>query len=268
MTMDLVGRLSFGAVFFGLAAAAIVLLMAPTVIVLVVSLTDSYALRFPPPGYSLRWYASLLDSADIVEATVISLKVAFAATAVAIALAVPAALYIARSRSIVARALDNIFMSPLILPSLAFGLALVMLITTLGYPLSIYSLIAGHVVVSVPLVLRTTVAALARLDPALLESSESLGASSFYTFRRVTFPSIRAGVSAGAFIAFLASFDNIPVSLFLSDARTVVLPIRMWHLMEGSLDVRVAAVSGVLIVATLLLVVLMERLTGVSRHLR
>ncbi len=115
-------------------------------------------------------------------------------------------------------------------------------------PVSPLTLVIGHTVVCVPYVVRTTVAALAQLDPALLESSASLGASRLYTFRRVTLPLIRPGILAGAFIAFMSSFDNVPVSLFLRDARTDMLPIRMWQDLEGKLDVTIAAVSGVMIV--------------------
>src|SRR5258705_9688560 len=159
-------------------------------------------------------------------------------------------------------------MAPLILPALALGLALVLLVTRAGFPLSIYTLVIGHIVVCVPFVLRTALASLARLDPALLESSESLGASRFYTFWHVTVPSIRTGIVAGAFIAFLSSFDNIAVSLFLADARTMVLPIRMWQMMENNLDSRVAAISGVIVLVTIVVTVVMDRLIDLKQHLR
>ncbi len=146
--------------------------------------------------------------------------------------------------------LDSLFMSPLVLPALAFGLASLMFFSLIGLPISPLTLIIGHTVVCVPYVVRTTVAALAQLNPALLESSASLGASKLYTFRRVTLPLIRPGILAGAFIAFMSSFDNVPVSLFLRDARTDMLPIRMWQDLEGRLDVTIAAVSGVMIAVT------------------
>jgi putative spermidine/putrescine transport system permease protein len=259
---------SFHLLMGAAAAFTLLLLFAPTLVVLVTSFNDGQTIRFPPQAYSLRQYIALADSPDIVEATRTSLIVAGAATLISTLLAVPAAIYVARGRSFTARMLDNFFMSPLILPAIAFGLALVMLVTSLGFPLSLWTLIAGHVVVIVPLILRTSVAALARLDPALLESSESLGASRFFTFRHVTLPAIRPGILAGAFIAFLSSFDNIPVSLFLADARTNVLPIRMWQLMEGSLDPRVAAVSGALVIVTLALVFAMDRWVGLGRQLK
>src|SRR5437016_700904 len=190
-------RWSF-ALAFGLAGGiAIVLLVAPTLIVLVTSFTSAYSLKFPPPGYSARWYLALWnDSPEILAAAWLSVEVAALATAIATVLAVACAVALARRREAWARVLDAVFMSPLMLPTLA------------------------------------------------------------------------PGVAAGAFIAFMASFDHVAISLFRSDARSEVLPIRMWHIIEANLDVRAAAASGVLIGAAVVLMLLLERLTGVSRHLR
>ena len=126
---------------------------------------------------------------------------------------------------------------------------------------------AGHTVVCLPYVMRTTIASLAQLDPGLLEASESLGAGRWLTFRRVTLPLIGKGVGAGAFIAFMASFDNVPVSLFLADARTELLPIHMWQIIDNDLDVRTAAVSGVLIAFTVILMLVAERFAGLTRQI-
>jgi putative spermidine/putrescine transport system permease protein len=128
--------------------------------------------------------------------------------------------------------------------------------------------VIGHVAITTPYILRTTSASLVQLDAALIESARSLGASAWFTFRTVTLPLIVPGIAAGAFIAFMASFDNVAISLFLSDARSEMLPIRLWHIIEASLDVRAAAVSGVLIGATIVLVVIMERVAGISKHMR
>ena len=86
--------------------------------------------------------------------------------------------------------------------------------------------------------------------------------------RRVTLPLIFPGIAAGAFLAFMASVDNVPVSLFLSTARTDMLPIRMWGMMEATLDVRIAAISGILITAAFLLMLLMEWTVGLTRRMR
>jgi len=181
---------------------------------------------------------------------------------------VSAALAIGRSNQAWARTLDMIFMSPLLLPALAFGFAILMMFSLLGYRPSVWTLAKGHIVVCVPFVIRTTIASLAQLDAALLESSYSLGAGPTYTFRRVTLPLIRRGVAAGAFIAFMSSFDNVPVSLFLQDARHLMLPIHLWDIIHSELDARAASASGALIILTLVLMIFMERFVGVSRFMK
>ncbi|MEI7443754.1 MAG: ABC transporter permease subunit [Burkholderiales bacterium] len=262
-------RRSFGVAFGLLAAVAIVLLMAPTVVVLITSFTSGFSLKFPPPGWSPRWYLALWnESPEILDAFVLSLKVAAIATSVSIVLAVAAALAIARRHEAWARGVESLFLSPLMLPTLALGLALLMLFNLAGTGLSFTTLVIGHVAITAPYVFRTTAASLLQLDASLLESARSLGGSPVFVFRTVTLPLVLRGVLAGAFIGFMYSFDNVAVSLFLSDARSEVLPIRMWHLIESNLDVRAAAMSGVLIAATLVLMVVMERVAGISRHLR
>lgn len=258
---------SFKAIMWLLAALSVVLILAPTIIILIVSFTSDQSLRFPPSGFSVQWYVALAQDRVLKLAAWNSLKVALATTILSVVLGVAAALTLARSRMWQARVLDQLFMSPLVLPALAFALAALMLFSMTRFPISTVSLVIGHTVVCVPYVIRNTVAALHQVDPALLECSSNLGATKWYTFRRVTLPLIRPGILAGAFICFMASFDNVPVSLFLRDAATDMLPIRMWQNLENSLDVTIAAVSGVLIAFTVAMMLLMERLTGFSRRL-
>jgi putative spermidine/putrescine transport system permease protein len=259
--------LSLRIVFGTLAAIALVFLVAPTIIVLLTSFTASESLKFPPAGYSLRWYRALLDADQMQAAAWNSTIVAVWTTIVSVVLGTAGALAIARSDARWARVCDVLFMSPLILPALAFGFAALVYIHLLGFEPSIPFLIVGHVVVCVPFVLRTTIAALAQLDAALLDASASLGATRWMTFRRVTLPLIGRGIGAGAFLAFMASFDNVPVSLFLADERTEVLPIHLWQQIDTNLDVRTAAVSGLIVIATIALMVLAERFAGLSRQL-
>ena len=255
-------------VFAVLAGVALVVLVAPSIVVLLMSLTDSASLRFPPQGLSLRWYRALLDSTQMQQAAWTSLNVATWTTAISAVLGTAAALAISRSTSPWVRASDLFFMSPLVLPALAFGFAALIFIYQLGLRPSLPFLILGHVVVCVPLLLRTTLAALSQLDPALLDASATLGAGGWMTFRRVTLPLIGRGVEAGAFLCFMASFDNVPVSLFLADERTQVLPIYLWQQIEDNLDVRTAAASGLIVLATLLLMILVERAAGLTRQMR
>src|SRR5713226_8001853 len=189
---------TFHGVMALLAIAAVVILVAPTLIVIIVSFTSGFSLKFPPPGYSLRWYAALIDAWQLHFAAVNSLKIALWTTAISILLGVLAALGIGRSKTLTAKVLDSLFMSPLVLPALAFGLSALMLFSVVGLPVSPLTLVIGHTVVCVPYVVRNTVAALAQLEPTLLESSAVLGASRTYTFRRIVLPLIRPGVIAGA----------------------------------------------------------------------
>jgi putative spermidine/putrescine transport system permease protein len=260
--------LSLKAAFGLLAALALIVLVAPTVVVLITSFTASQSLRFPPAGLSLRWYAALLDADQMQRAAWNSLVVAFWATVISVISGTAAAVAIARSRLRVIRAADVLFMSPLLLPALAFGFAALIFVNRLGFTPNIPFLVLGHVIVCVPFVLRTTLASLSQVDPALFEASESLGAGRAMTFRRVTLPLISGGVGAGGFLAFMASFDNVPVSLFLADERTEVLPIHLWQQIDTNLDVRTAAASGVIVILTLALMILAEKLAGLTRQMR
>lgn len=255
-------------VFGVLAAIALVFLVAPTLVILITSFTDSESLKFPPDGFSLRWYQALLEADQMQRAAWNSLVVAFWTTAICVFLGTPASIAMARSRHPWVRACDVLFMSPLLLPALAFGFAALIFINRMGLRPSIPFLVLGHVIVCVPFVLRTTVAAMSQLDPALLDASRSLGASEWTTFRRITLPLIAKGIAAGAFLAFMASFDNVPVSLFLADERTEVLPIHLWQQIESNLDVRTAAASGVIVMLTLALMMIAERTAGLTRQMR
>ena len=265
------GDLSYSLVIGGLATLALLIIVAPVVIVLMTSFTEGRSLKFPPTGFSLQWYEALFDpskSRQIHRAVSNSLEVAAWSTGFGILFGSMASLGLARNRHRLARVADGLFLSPLVLPGLTFGLAALMYFTLIGFRPSLNLIIAGHMIVTVPFIIRTTSASISQLDPALNDSSQSLGASWFYTMRRVTLPLIAPGIFAGAFLAFMASIDNVPVSLFLSTARTDMLPIRMWGMMESTLDPRIAAVSGVLIAAAFLLMLVMEWTVGLTRRMR
>jgi putative spermidine/putrescine transport system permease protein len=260
--------MSLRAVFTALTLVAVVFLIGPSLIVLITSLTASQSLKFPPSALSFRWYVALLDAEQMQQAAWTSLVVAFWTTVISAVFGTAAAIAISRSRSNWAKVLDMLFMSPLLLPALAFGFAALVFIYLLGLRPNIPFLVLGHVVVCVPFVLRTTLAALTQLDPALLDASASLGAGNWMTFRRVILPLIGRGLGAGSFLAFMASFDNVPVSLFLADERTEVLPIHLWQQIETNLDVRTAAVSGLIVIFTLVLMLVAERFAGLTSQMR
>jgi putative spermidine/putrescine transport system permease protein len=260
--------ISLRVVFAVIAIFAVLFLIAPTAIVLITSLTSSASLKFPPPGFSLRWYYALLDADQMQRAAWNSLVVAIWTTLISVVLGTAASIGIARTNLRLVRLTDLLFMSPLLLPALAFGFAALVYINKLGFSPNIPLLVLGHVIVCVPFVLRTTLAALSQLDPALLDASQSLGGGQWMTFRRVVLPLIAPGIGAGAFLAFMASFDNVPVSLFLADERTEVLPIHLWQQIDTNLDVRTAAASGLIVIFTLALMGVAERMAGLTKRMR
>jgi len=262
-------RWSFALVFGAVAAVALTLLIAPTGIVLITSFTAGMTLRFPPEGFSLRWYGVLAtNSPEIVVAFENSVWVAVQATVAATLLAVAAALAIARRSGIWARGAEAAFMAPLTLPGLALGLGLLMLFSLAGLDPSLETLAIGHMAIIAPYVLRTTSATLQQLDGRLLDSARALGAGAWFAFRSVVLPLIAGAIAAGAFIGFMASFDNVAISLFLADAGTDMLPLRLWNIIENQLDVRAAAASGLLITVTAIALIGMEQCVRFTRHLQ
>lgn len=265
---EAVSDLSYRAFVYGIGGLAMLYLIAPIVIALIMSFTAGQTLQFPPQGFSLRWYAALLDpvrSATEHIAAFNSLKIAGLAVMGALLFAVPAAIGIARVRGRIANFSEPLLLSPLVLPSLVYGLAALVVAGLIGIQPSLWLTVAGHIVVFGPLMYRAAAVISQGMDPSLEEASTTLGATTLTTMRRVTLPLLVPGILAGAFLVFIQSLDNVSVSLFLADARTTVLPLRMFAMIEESLDVRVAAMSGILIATTLVVVLVGRRFFGPSR---
>lgn len=248
---------------------ALVFMVAPVGVALAMSFTDGQTLKFPPDSYSLRWYRSLLDplqSAPIQEAALNSLKIAGLAVLGAVLFAVPAAFGMTRLGKRPVALLEPLVLAPLVLPSLVYGLAALLAAGKVGLGPSLWLVVAGHIVIFGPLMYRSTLAIAQRIDPHLEEASTMLGVARLPTFLRVTLPLLLPGVLAGAFLVFMQSLDNVSITLFLADARTTVLPLRMFQMVEESLDVRVAAASGVLIGLSLIVLLLVQRLAPLMRQ--
>lgn len=255
----------------GFGGLAVIFMVAPIGLALLMSFTDGATLRFPPQGFSLRWYQALFDpvqSAPIHTAAANSLKIAAWATAGAMLVAAPAAYGISRLSRSAAAGIEPILLAPLVLPSLVYSLGALLTITWLGAAPSLGFVVAGHIVVFAPLMYRTSLAVAQQIDPSLEEASTTLGAGRLRTFLKVTLPGLLPGVFAGAFLVFMQSMDNVSVTLFLADPATTVLPLRMFAMIEESLDARVAAISGVLIGATVACLVAVQRFAPMGARRR
>ena len=240
---------------YGFGTLCVIYLVAPIVIALMMSFTSGQTLKYPPQGFSLRWYEALLDpvrSATEQTAAWNSLKIAGLAVLGALLFAVPATIGMTRMKRRSVSTIEPLLLAPLVLPSLVYGLAALIVANFIGFQPSLWLTVIGHVVVFGPLMYRAASVVAQGINPSLAEASTTMGASWFMTLRRVTLPLLLPGILAGAFLVFIQSLDNVSVSLFLADANTTVLPLRMFALIEESLDVRVAAISGILIAVTLL----------------
>ena len=263
-----IGNAAFWVVIWTLSLAALAYLLLPTLIIVGASFTASDYIAFPPEGLSLRWFLALWGMAPVREAAGRSLLIAVAATAIAAVLGVAAAFPLVRGRFPGREAISSVLMSPLILPSLVYGLAALVFVSAIGVPLSVSVLILSHVAVIMPYVIRTTMASLALLDPQLEDAARSLGANVAQTFVHVILPNLLPGVLTGAAFAFISSFDNLTVSLLLAGPRVETLPIRLFAMIEFSLDPTAAAVSAVLVAVTFGIVLFAHWTVGLTRVAR
>ncbi|WP_047462479.1 ABC transporter permease [Rhizobium rhizogenes] len=259
----------YKAFVFGFGGLCVIYLVAPIFIALTMSFTSGQTLKYPPQGFSFKWYEALLDpvrSATEQIAAWNSLKIAGLAVLGSLLFAVPATIGMTRMKRSTVGTIEPLLLAPLVLPSLVYGLAALIVANFIGFRPSLWLTVTGHIVVFGPLMYRAASVVAQGLNPSLAEASTVMGASWFMTLRRVILPLLMPGILAGAFLVFIQSLDNVSVSLFLADARTTVLPLRMFALIEESLDVRVAAISGILIAVTLVGLLVARRVLAPPRQ--
>ncbi len=247
-----------------IAWAALAYLALPLVVLVGASLTTSSFLAFPPKGLTLAWYGKMLGDPTYVSAFATSTALAFAATALAILLAVPAALAIARHRFPGRTLLAETFMSPLVLPHVVLGAALLQYGGSIGLVRSFEALLVGHAVIITPFVMRSVLPQLTEEQRSLEDASADLGASPLTTFLLVTLPQIRSGIISGAIFAFIASWINVELSIFNTTAELTTIPVKLFNYVQYTIDPTIAAVSGLTIVAAAIVIVLLDLTIGLD----
>jgi putative spermidine/putrescine transport system permease protein len=245
--------------------ALYVFLLAPIVVVVPLSFSGESYLAFPPVSWSTRWYRAMFTNAALVRAFWTSLGLAAVVTALALASGVPAAYAIARGRFPGRDLLATVFTAPLLVPSVILGLALLLTFSGWGLVGTYPGVVLAHLVLCTPYVVRIMTTALVTLPPGVEEAAATLGASPTVVFRRVTAPLLAPAVTASAALSFLVSFDEVVVSLFVTGPRLTTLPVAIFNYVDTRTDPLVAAVSVVLVVATLAGVVLIDRSVGLRR---
>lgn len=243
-------------------------LLAPIVIVIFASLSPSPYLKFPIDAVSLKWYQNIFQVRGFVESFFTSIALAATSTTLSLISGTMAALALSRHRIPGRGGLLDFLLSPLTLPAIAFGFAMLQTFALVGRIDTFTALLLAHLVITLPYVVRSVYASLATMPVSLEEAAGSLGANGLQTFWRVTMPSIKPGMVAGGLFAFLISFDDVTVSLFLSSPKATPLPIRMLTYIEFSFDPTIAAISVVMILLTITVMLMLERTLGLDVFLK
>ena len=249
------------------ACAVVAFILAPAVVVVIASFGASEVTEFPPRALSFKWYGHALSQKIFVDAAWNSAWLALVATAIATPVALAAAIAIVRYRFPGKDAVQSLLLAPLVVPAIVTGLAILVAFSAVGIRDVPTRLIGAHVLVVMPYLVRTIMASLAQVDPMLEECARTLGASGPRAFWHVTLPLIRPGLVAGMLFAFILSFDNVSVSLFLTNVRTNTLPLAMLNYVEYNFDPSIAAIASMLVFFSLGSAVLLERMVGLKRLL-
>lgn len=235
-------------------------LLAPLVVVIAVSFDPTSRFDFPPTGLSLRWYVKFAESGPFVRAFFqVSLLVGLLAAAASVVLGSLAAIGISRFRFPGRNALETFFLAPLFVPQILLAVALYLGYLRLGLQVSIWTLLLSHTVICTPYVIRTVVAGLAGIDRRLEEAAISLGASRAQAFMKVTVPLLKSCFLSGGIFAFIISFSDINLSLFLAGPSAATLPLHIFSLIQYDSDPTIAAASTLQIVVIGLLILVIQR---------
>ena len=253
------------AVFSGL---VLLFLMAPVLIVLILSFSSARFLSFPPPGFSLQWYAHFFSTEAWTSAAWTSLWIGLVVTALSILLGTPAAIGLVRGSFPAKKLVNGLILSPIIVPGIIVAIGVYYAYARfqlVGNPLA---LVLAHTSLAVPFVVINVASALTGVDPRLEQAARNLGAGPLATFRQVTLPQVQPGIFAGAIFAFSTSFDELLVALFLSGSTAVTLPRRIWEQIRFDIEPTIAAASSLLIALTFGLMLAAELLRRRAERLR
>jgi putative spermidine/putrescine transport system permease protein len=228
------------------AILALIVLLLPVAVVVLAGLNSGDFLSFPPQGLSLRWVWAFLSSDTYMSAYLFSLGLAALTMVVSTTIGTMAALFLTRSQSRWTAPLRSFFMAPIVLPGVVLGLALYVFYVTTNFGLarSLPGMLIGHVLVTCPFVIGTVTASLVGFDRSLEEAARSLGAGPWTAFRKVTLRLIAPGVTAGAIFAFIISFGQFEIALFLSTPNIQPLPMAMYISLRYAFE-PIAAAAGI-----------------------
>lgn len=244
----------------------LVAMFVPVVVVLGIAFSPSALYDFPPPGVSLTWFTAFFDSSSFVGSLFrVSLPLALGAALVSTVIGTMTAVGLLRAQFPGRRAAEVFFNVPVVFPQIILAVGLFLTFSRLGIPRGMFSMGLAHVVICVPYVIRSVMAGLAGIDPRLEEAAANLGATPLQAFLRTTLPLLRSSIVSGALFAFIVSFSDVNMALFLSSANANPLTLQILSQMQYSTDPTVAAAATVQLVIIGILLWLIQRLIGTLR---
>lgn len=254
------------AVIFRLLLAAIIFfLIVPIGVAVILSFDDrEFIGAFPPTRFSLRWYRAFMQNPSYLDGLVVSLELALVATTISIVTGAGAAIALAESRWRGRDVVETLFLSPKFVPTVVIGFSILGFASAIHVFDAFTRLVMGHVVITIPFTVRATLASLVGIPRSLGEAAVSLGATPWRAFVDITLPLARTGIIAGGLMAFVLSFDEVAVSIFLTDAFTQTLPIALVAEMRANLNLTVAAISTVLATLAVIIVLILDRAAGLD----
>jgi putative spermidine/putrescine transport system permease protein len=245
------GKLGRGPCFF-------MFLVLPIFVIIPISFSPASYLQFPPRGFSLRWYAAYFGSSNWISATLVSFQVALVTMIIATLLGTLASLALVRGEFKGKKLIYGIILSPMIIPVIVIAVATYYLFARFHLVGTKPGLILAHTVLAVPFVVVNVTATLQGFDITLERAALSLGANRRTTFMKVTFPLIKPGMISGALFAFITSFDEVVIAIFISGIRAATLPKQMWDGLREVINPTISAVASLLIVFSILLLLSAE----------
>ena len=247
-------------IFWMAVSAVFAFLMLPLIIVVVSSFSEGEIIQFPPNGFTFRWFSNLFGMEIFKRALALSLVLALSSTTLAISTGTICAYCLTRFKGLPGVFLEWFILSPLLVPEIVVGFSLLSFsvrIMKSANPFLI--LLVGHTLILIPYTTRIIWSSLRNLDPSLEESAVNLGATRLKAFLDITLPNLKSALLSSFALDFIASFNNVPISLFLVNPGYTTLPIQLLIYSEYYFDPTVSAVSTVMLLLTLILLSLVEK---------
>lgn len=264
----MIGSRSKSIVLGTFVTAALLMLSAPTIVVLGASFTAGNIITFPPDGLSLKWYGAIAQASDLRQAFLRSLIVATICTVVAIPVGTLAGIALAKYRVRFARSIQIYLLLPFTIPLIGSGIGLMLVFGNAGVLGKLWPVAIACCVINLPFMIWAVTASASNLSPDLELAAANCGAPPLQRFLYITLPAVLPGVITGSLLMFILALNEFLVSLLLVDARSVTLPVQIYNSIRSIITPDLAAISVVFIACAAFVIALLDRLVGLDIFLK